>query len=134
MKGNVGMKTQSSTKAGFTLLEIMIVVGIIGVITPIAIPNFIRARSQSQTKACINNLRQIDSAKQQWAMETSSSGAAVPGGAELQPYIGRNSVGLRDVLCPQDTAGSFDTSYVVGSLNTLPACSIQPATHTLAVP
>lgn len=63
------MKINTSRKAGFTLVEIMIVVAIIGLLAAIAIPNFVKARNTSQKNACINNLRQIDSAVQQWALE-----------------------------------------------------------------
>ena len=63
------MKINTSRKAGFTLVEIMIVVAIIGLLAAIAIPNFVKARETSRTNACINNLRQIEGAKQQWAFE-----------------------------------------------------------------
>ena len=63
------MKIKTSRKAGFTLVEIMIVLVIIGLLAGIAISNFVHARSQAQMNTCINNLRLINSAKQQWAME-----------------------------------------------------------------
>ncbi len=59
----------NTNKAGFTLVEIMIVVAIIGMLAAIAIPSFMRARTTSQKNACINNLRQIEAAKEQWALE-----------------------------------------------------------------
>ena len=65
-------------KSGFTLVEIMIVVLIIGILMAIAVPNFIRARESSRRSSCIANLKQIDSAKEQWAMDNkAASGAAV---------------------------------------------------------
>jgi prepilin-type N-terminal cleavage/methylation domain-containing protein len=62
------MKTTVSSEAGFTLVEIMIVVALVGLLAAIAVPNIVRARTQSQTQACINNLRQIDDASQQWGL------------------------------------------------------------------
>src|SRR5882762_5312582 len=85
------MKINTSRNAGFTLVEIMIVVAIIGLLAAIAIPNFVKARNTSQTNACINNLRQIDSAIQQWALESGAAGAAAVTAADVCPYLGRAS-------------------------------------------
>ena len=118
----------TSRKAGFTLVEIMIVVAIIGLLAAIAIPNFVRARSTSQMNTCINNMRQLDAAKQQWALETGQSATVVPGPSDVQPFLGRaGSTGSLDsVICPLDPAKSFTTSYEVNQVDTAPACLIQP--------
>jgi prepilin-type N-terminal cleavage/methylation domain-containing protein len=68
---------------GFTLLEIMIVTSIIGLLATIAIPAFIKARTRSVTTTCINNLRQIDDTKAQWALETHQSPGAAPVDGDL---------------------------------------------------
>ena len=93
------MKINTSRKAGFTLVEIMIVVAIIGLLAAIAIPNFVRARETSQANACINNLRQIDGAKQQWALENKS--LTTPVAADLEPYLKKGVAGTFPT-CPTD--------------------------------
>src|SRR6202451_3739877 len=86
------MKSNTARKAGFTLVEIMIVVAIIGLLAAIAIPNFMRARSKSQQNTCINNLRQIDSAINEWAIETGQlTGASIGGVSVISAYIKLNS-------------------------------------------
>ena len=81
------MKINTSRKAGFTLVEIMIVVAIIGLLAAIAIPNFVKARNTSQSNACVNNMRQIDSGIQQWALETGQDDTAQADGTVVAPYI-----------------------------------------------
>jgi prepilin-type N-terminal cleavage/methylation domain-containing protein len=121
---------------GFTLVEIMIVVAIIGLLAAIAIPNWTRARDISRTDACINNLRQIDGAKHQWALENGAPSTATPGSASLNPYLGRLKTG-RDLFCPlsksanQPWAGYLST---IGAISSLPTCgNYDPVTHKAAL-
>jgi len=84
------MKIKSSLKAAFTLVEIMIVVAIIGLLAGIAIPNFIKARETARKNACINNLRLIDTAIQQWALEANKNGTDSVKLDSLSGYLNRS--------------------------------------------
>jgi type II secretion system protein G len=97
---------------GFTLVEIMIVVLIIGILLAIAVPSFINARERSRANACRSNLRQIQAAKEQWAMATNQGPTATPGWDALVPNF----------LQQQPRCPSGGT-YTIGNLATNPTCS-----------
>jgi len=88
---------------------------VIPLMLAIAIPNFVKARDTAMQNACINNLRQIDAAKQQWALENSKKSDDVPTAQDLNPFI---KGGYTSLHCP---AGG---TYTIGPVSQAPVCSI----------
>jgi prepilin-type N-terminal cleavage/methylation domain-containing protein len=117
------MQLKTSRRSAFTLVEIMIVVAIIGLLAAIAIPNFIKAREASQKNACIANLRQLDGAKQTWALEMKKVNSHSPVDTDL---FGPTLYIREKPPCP--AAGA----YTLGVVSEKPSCSLSTAAgHTI---
>ena len=111
-----------SRKAGFTLVEIMIVVAIIGMLAAIAIPNFVKARKASQASSCVNNLRQIQGAKATWALESKKVGTDTPTDADL---FGADKYIKAKPECPSGAGAG----YTLNNVDTAVVC-INAGTET----
>jgi len=116
-KGTMKLLTQMRRgEKGFTLIEIMIVVLIIGILLAIAVPNFVRARETSRAKSCVSNMKQIDSAKEQWAMDTKAGDGDA--GPAMTAIAGS---GLYIKATPDCPSGG---TYTINVIGTDPTCDI----------
>ena len=109
-----GMIIRKNSK-GFTLVEIMIVMAIIGLLAAIAVPNFIQARNSARSATCINNLRLIDSAKEQYAIENNIANGSGTTSTDCTPYLKNNAF----PTCP-----GTSTAYTTNNIGTFPACAL----------
>lgn len=106
---------------GFTLVEIMIVIAIIGVILALLIPGIMHARASSQKRACINNLRVIDQSIQLWALEQKKDSTEPVDWDDILPYLRANNV-------PHCPAGGNYNITIVGER---PTCTRVDLGHRL---
>ena len=121
----------NKARRAFTLVEIMIVVLIIGILLAIAVPNFVKARESSRTKACVANLKQLSSAVQQWAMDGKKTGAQAVTVANICGpglYIAGAVTGP---VCPAN-----GSAYVLTTVDANPTCTYAATNtqHALPIP
>lgn len=101
------MNCHHSQQRGFTIVEIMIVVAVIGILASVAIPSFVKARSTAQQNSCIENLQKIEGAKQLWATEERKNIGATPTASDL---VGPASYLKRTPECP--AGGTYDFNCI----------------------
>ena len=114
----------SSKSAGFTLVEIMIVVSIIGLLASIAFPGFAQARTGSRRNTCINNLRQIEAAKEQYALANNKGAETTPDPTDIVPYLRGSSM----PICP----GGGE--YTIAAIGTRCSCNLSAAPNLHVYP
>ena len=113
------MRIQLQRSAGFTMIEIMIVVIIIGLLAAVGVPNFLRSRVKAQRESCIKALGTIDGAKQQWAIENKKLKGYPVVISDITPYLSNKIM----PICPASG------TYTIGAVGTKPTCTI--ADHVL---
>jgi len=119
-------KFTHSRKSGFTLVEIMIVVLIIGILMAIAVPNFIKARENSRRNSCVANLKEIDGAKEQYAMDNKL--ATGDNTITMALLTGANGYLKSTPSCPSSGA------YTINAVGTNPTCSLSAAPDLHVLP
>jgi len=107
-----GCLTIGNGNQSYANVALLPAVAVPAMLAAIAVPNFVKARATAQQNACINNLRIIDAAKQQWALEKNKSAGDVPTWDDIQPYLHKSPV------CP---AGG---TYTINAVGQPPTCSI----------
>ena len=118
------MKNIRSRKRGFTLVEMMIVVAIIGMLASIAIPNYMEVRHKAHMNVCISNLQQIEGAIARWSLELKKDEGQPVAYSDIRAYL------QRAVVCPAGGT-SFEDSYTLTTVDAAPLCQRKPDTHKL---
>ncbi|MBU6411737.1 MAG: DUF3352 domain-containing protein, partial [Verrucomicrobia bacterium] len=114
VNGPEGLVTTGNSSQSYAAVALMPGVAVGGLLAAIAVPNFVKAREAAQRNACINNLRMIDGAKNEWALENRKTTGAVPTREDLLPYLS----GRRWPVCPSGG------TYTMNPIGQPPACSV----------
>jgi prepilin-type N-terminal cleavage/methylation domain-containing protein len=114
-------KQSNRRRSGFTLIELMIVVTVIGILVAIALPNFMRSRTTARVRLCITNLRQLGESKQICATDYRKTATAIPTSDEIAPYLRANNM-------PSCRASG---TYRLRRIVRTPVCSLSTIGHTL---
>lgn len=112
-----GRAGAAAAQSGFSLVEMVVVMIIIGLLLIMTAPNWVRARQVSNQKACISNLARIDAAERQWALDNKlSDGATVTLATDL---VGSSKYLSRMPSCP--SGGTYPATLTIG---TVPTCTV----------
>jgi prepilin-type N-terminal cleavage/methylation domain-containing protein len=122
LKTNKSVRHLANRCSGFTLVEVIIVGTLVGLLAAIAIPSFLRSRNAAHRSTCVNNLKQIDSAIQQWAAEHGKPQTAVVDFSDIRPYL------KGAIACPSG-GRTFSDSYLISIAGDLPVCQKDPQNH-----
>jgi prepilin-type N-terminal cleavage/methylation domain-containing protein len=107
-------------RRGFTLLEIMVIVAIIGFVVAVAMPNLFKSRDKAQRDSCIENLRQLDSAQQQWGVQNNKGNTDTVALTDLIPFLDKS----KNPSCPGGGA------YAVTTVGANPTCTLSSLGHS----
>jgi prepilin-type N-terminal cleavage/methylation domain-containing protein len=118
------MKNIRSREGGFTLVEIMIVVAIIGLLAAMAVPNIAQARETARRKLCVVNLKQIEGAMQRWSLDMNKDEGQAVTYSDIRNYL------KGSLACPSGGT-SFEDSYTITTVDAVPLCQKKPDTHKL---